>query len=353
VEQSGLIRVLRGGTLDAEPLLDLSSEIALVDANDERGLLGLALAPDFATSRRFYVMLTPTRGDDRNRDVVREYTVGSATPSRTLLALPASAPNHNGGTLLFAPDGTLYVGTGDGGGGCNDNQRDTPQDPRSQFGKILRLDPAKTAAPYAADGNPYPEAPAVLHVGLRNPFRFNIDPESKLLIIGDVGQNSYEELDLVSLDAPGKNFGWAAFEGLTATCSGRELGAQTAWERPVFVADRRGNGQCTGDTRFCDWRSVLGGQVYRGAAIPELVGTLIFGDYRGVRLAAVTHCDGVTSDYTAIARACDPNAPDEACFAADDDTSIAALTAIVRDHDGELVLVANGNQLLQVVPGSL
>jgi hypothetical protein len=168
-----------------------------------------------------------------------------------------------------------------------------------------------------------------------------------------VGQNSYEELDLVSLDTPGKNFGWAAFEGVEATCPGRALGAQTAWEKPVFVADRRGSGRCAGDTRFCDWRSVLGGQVYRGAAIPELVGTLIFGDYKGTRLAAVTHCDGVTSDYTAIARACDPNAPDEACFEADEDTSIAALTAIVRDHDGELVLVANGSQLLQLVPGSL
>ncbi|MFM2421275.1 MAG: hypothetical protein RL385_5998 [Pseudomonadota bacterium] len=347
VQQSGFIRKYENGTLDPTPVLDVSAQCVVPDAGDERGLLGLAFAPDFRQSGLFYVFVTPT---DTNRDEVREYNLvdGKAELRRTLLTLPASAPNHNGGALQFGPDGFLYVGTGDGGGGCNNDQPNESQDPKSPFGKIHRLDPKLTTAPYAAAGNPYPESPTVLHVGLRNPFRFSIDAPSRTLFVGDVGQDAYEELNAVGLDTPGKNFGWAAFEGMQATCTGRALGAQKEWERPIFVADRRGGGNCPAGTKFCDWKSVIGGSIYRGSAIAGLAGTLLFGDYLGRRMVAITHCDGKTSPFTVINKVCDPNAPTEACF---EGSSFGALTAIVRDAAGELYFVADGSQLLKLVPG--
>jgi len=349
VLQTGTIRVLSGGVLAPAPFLDVSSETQVVKDSDERGLLGLAFPPDFATSQLFYVMVTPYSATQQTGDEVREYKVvnGKGELQRTLLALPASAANHNGGTIVFGPDGFLYVGTGDGGGGCNDNKPGTPQDPRSPFGKIHRLDP-KAPAPHGAAGNPYPEAPTVLHIGLRNPFRFNVDPTSRSLIIGDVGQDSYEELDIVGLDAPGKNFGWAAFEGEKSTC-GRNLGSQADWERPVFVADRRGNGQCAAGTKFCDWKSVIGGQLYGGTQVAGLKDILLFGDYVGRRMVAMTYCNGKASPATLINKACDPNDPNEACFLTQQLTS---LTAIVRDHQGEIYLVADGSQLWRIVPAA-
>jgi glucose/arabinose dehydrogenase len=347
VQQTGFIRKYENATLDPAPVVDLSEVCVVPDAGDERGLLGLAFAPDFQESKLFYVFVTPT---NLNRDEVREYKLvdGKGELQRTLLTLPASAPNHNGGTLQFGPDGYLYVGTGDGGGGCNNDQPDAPQDPKSPFGKIHRLDPKLTAAPYAAAGNPYADGPTVLHVGFRNPFRFSIDVPSRTLIVGDVGQDSYEELNAVSLDTPGKNFGWGAFEGTQATCQGRSLGVQKEWERPIFAADRRGGGNCQAGTKFCDWKSVIGGHIYRGRAIPALSGTLLFGDYLGRRMVAITHCEGKTSPFTVINKICDPNDPREACL---EGSSFGALTAIVRDAAGELYFVADGSQLLKLVPG--
>jgi len=350
VLQTGTIRKVVDGKLDPVPLLDVSSEAKVNAPNaaamDERGLLGLAFAPDFASSQLFYIFITPVAA---NEDEVREYKLegGKAVLKRTLLKLPASAFNHNGGTLVFGPDGFLYVGTGDGGGSCNSSKPGAPQDPSAPYGKIMRLDPKVETAPYAAAGNPYPDGPTVLHVGLRNPFRFSIDVPSRSLFIGDVGQDAYEELDVVSLDTPGKNFGWAAYEGTEMTCAGRTLAASVTWERPIFVADRRGGGRCAAGTKFCDWRSIIGGVVYRGSALPALRGVYVFGDYLGRRMVALTHCEGKTSDFTVVNKVCDPNAPKEACLAG---SNFTALTAIVTDHQGELHLVADGSSLLKVVP---
>jgi glucose/arabinose dehydrogenase len=350
VLQTGTIRKVVDGKLDPTPLLDVGSEARVnapsAVAMDERGLLGLAFAPDFATSQLFYIFITPVAA---NEDEVREYKLeaGKAVLKRTLLKVPASAFNHNGGTLVFGPDGFLYVGTGDGGGGCNSSKPGAPQDPSSPYGKIMRLDPKVQTAPYAAAGNPYTEGPTVLHMGLRNPFRFSIDVPSRSLFIGDVGQDAYEELDVVSLDTPGKNFGWAAYEGTEMTCTGRTLAASVTWERPIFVADRRGAGRCAAGTKFCDWRSIIGGVVYRGSALPELRGVYVFGDYLGRRMVALTHCGGKTSDFTVINKVCDPNAPQEACLAG---SNFTALTAIVADHQGELHLVADGSALLKIAP---
>src|SRR5205085_10677506 len=124
------------------------------------------------------------------------------------------AGNHNAGTALFGPDGYLYVGTGDGGGGCESDQPGAVQDTSKLFGKILRLD-FDGDAPFAAAGNPFSSDARVYHYGLRNPFRFSIDRPTRDLFIGDVGQNSFEEISVARGNAKGKNFGWPAFEADT------------------------------------------------------------------------------------------------------------------------------------------
>jgi glucose/arabinose dehydrogenase len=356
VQQSGQIRVLpRGASAPSTTaLLDVNAGGATIAANigaeDERGLLGLAFAPDFAASGLFYVMLSPTTGGEANRDVVRQYKKegDGATLQATLLTLPSSAPNHNGGNLVIGPDDMLYVGTGDGGGGCNNNKPGTPQligsGEDALFGKILRLDPANEPS-YAADGNPFSESPLVWHYGLRNPFRFGFDRATGDLYIGDVGQDSYEDLEFAKSGAKGLNFGWAAHEGNAMTCAGRMLRSGATHTPPIFSAERRQNG-CSG--RFCDWTSIIGGVVYRGAAVPQLEGVYVFGDYKGARMVALRQCDSTTSPLTVIRKECDPGTPGEACFTG---TSFAELIAIVEDNAGEMYFVTDKRSLLKLVAG--
>jgi glucose/arabinose dehydrogenase len=363
VQQSGQIRILPAGATapSATALLDVTTGpdaaggISFARAEDERGLLGLAFAPDFNTSGLFYVMLTTTSGGQANRDQVRQYKKegSTATYQATLVTLPASESNHNGGNIVIGPDNMLYVGTGDGGGSCNSSKPGTPQlisaSEDALFGKILRLDPSK-APGYAATGNPFPDSPLVWHYGLRNPFRFGFDRSTGDLYIGDVGQGAYEDVEFAKSGVSGLNFGWAAYEGNAMTCGGRTLRAGSMETDPIFAADRRQRG-CSGP--FCDWVSVIGGVVYRGPALPHLRGMYIFGDYQGARMAALRQCDTTTSPVTVLRKECDPALPQEACFTG---TEFTLLTAIVEDNSGELYLVtgvtdADGGKLLKVVAG--
>jgi glucose/arabinose dehydrogenase len=256
---------------------------------------------------------------------------------------------HNSYQLKFGPDNLLYVGMGDGGGVCNSARPGVPQDIASPFGKLLRLDPS-APAPHAAAGNPFVFGgdSRVLHYGLRNPFRFSFDRANGDLYIGDVGQSGFEELDVAPRTASGLNFGWAAFEGTTATCAERTLRPGSTHTPPVFVADRR-FGSCD---QFCDWSSIVGGVVYRGAAIPALTGTYLFGDYTGARMVALKHCGTQTSGATIIRKQCSSSAPGERCFGSVGGAAInSELTAIVEGNDGEIYFVANRNTVLKVVPG--
>jgi len=364
LQQSGQIRVFKDNALLPAPFLDLSAQVRLTSSpivDDERGLLGLAFPPDYATSGKFYVMLTPTTGDGAGQDTVREYKrsaanplVADAMPTRTMVQLPASAVNHNGGNIAVGPDGMLYVGTGDGGGRCNDDQRGAPQDTNSLFGKILRLDPNAAAAPYAAAGNPFTgEAASVWHYGLRNPYRFSFDRETGDLYIGDVGQDAFEELDFAKSGDKGLNFGWPAYEGNVkssgsmGTCATSAVRSGSTATPPIAEFDRRMS--ATGD--FRDYRSVIGGEVYRGAALPALKGVYLFGDYVGIRMGALRQCGATTSKITTIAKNRDANAPDAPSFSrTSGDPALGDLTAIVSDNAGELYFVANFDRLYKVVP---
>jgi glucose/arabinose dehydrogenase len=301
-------------------------------------------------------MVTQTQGEPYGgHDVVFEYERSASDPyavaagdPKLIVDVPASAVNHNGGSVLFGPDGMLYVGTGDGGGGCNNDKPGAPQDVTSLYGKILRLNP-KAAAPHAAAGNPFSDDPRVLHYGLRNPFRFGFDRLTGDLYIGDVGQDDYEEISFAPSGSTALNFGWPDFEGNAGdTCGGAaDIRPGSTHTRPIFVADRSGQGGAT----YRDYRSIIGGFVYRGSAVAKLQGAYVFGDYVGQRLGALYQCGAQTSPVTPIRKACDLNNPSEACLAPQNGApAVNALMGILEGSDGEMYLVANRTTLYKVVP---
>jgi hypothetical protein len=253
VEQGGLVKLAGGGTF-----LDVTG---LTDGGGERGLLSIAFPPDYAASGLFYVFLT-AQGDGSLR--VIEFRRSAADPNRAdpasgrqLLSIPhPNHANHNGGQLQFGPDGMLYVGTGDGGG--SDDQEGNAQVLGSELGKILRIDPRTGGA---APGNPF--GSRVWAYGLRNPWRFSFDRATGDLVIGDVGQGSWEEVDRVPSSATGVNFGWPCFEGTHAHVSCSAPGAVP----PAFERSH-GAGYC----------SITGGYVVRDPGLPTLAGRYLYGD---------------------------------------------------------------------------
>jgi glucose/arabinose dehydrogenase len=265
VEQGGTIERLApdGGT---STFLDISDQIS---SGGERGLLSMAFSPDFQRNHLFYVDYTDTEGNTR----VVEYAApgGEVDPAsrREVLRVDQPFPNHNGGLLLFGPDGDLYIGLGDGGSG-GDPQRNG-QDLSTLLGKILRIDPAPDGdRPYTVPAdNPFVgQAGArgeIFSYGLRNPWRFSFDPKTRDLSIGDVGQDTLEEVDVVTFDeASGANFGWSAFEG-DQRFNDDQAGSGAI--PPVLVASHA-DGNC----------SITGGLTVRDPRLPTLNGRYIYGD---------------------------------------------------------------------------
>ncbi|MEO6496769.1 MAG: PQQ-dependent sugar dehydrogenase [Solirubrobacteraceae bacterium] len=267
VEQGGTIRVVRGGRKRAEPFLDIRN---LVTAGGEQGLLGLAFAPDYATTRRFYVYYT-ARDGSQNVVAYRAQTRdrADAGSARRVLRMADSEGNHNGGNLVFGPDRLLYIGTGDGGGGDDQHgARGNAQNLRSLLGKILRIDPRKRGgAPYRTpSSNPFVGRgrAEIYAYGLRNPWRFSFDRTNDALIIGDVGQNAVEEIDYAARgEARGANYGWRPFEGNDRNFDEPAPGAIA----PVITH--------THDAGFC---SITGGVVVRDPNLPALRGRYVYGD---------------------------------------------------------------------------
>ena len=280
VEKRGVIRIWQENRLLDAPFLDIVSRVG--SSASEQGLLGLAFAPDFASSRLFVVNYTNRQGDT----IVERYGV-TDDPNRAdagsafrILRIDQPAPNHNGGMVAFGPDGNLWIGAGDGGG-ANDVYKNG-QNPRALLGKMLRLDVmSDLSKPYVTPAdNPWVNqtwngqrvAPEIWALGLRNPWRFSFDRATGDLWIGDVGQDAYEEIDRVAAEQKGYpngglNFGWPIMEGLH--CFESESGCnRQGLEIPVAEHDHNG-GNC----------SITGGYLYRGAAIPALDGVYFYGDY--------------------------------------------------------------------------
>jgi glucose/arabinose dehydrogenase len=265
VERRGVIRIMGADT----PFLDIDARVNSEDGI-EPGLLGLAFHPDYATNGRLFVYYYQA---DAERTRLAEYRV-SDDPGRAdagsemeILGFDQPTNRHNGGMLQFGPDGMLWISLGEGGAASTH-----AQDPNTLLSSILRID-VDSASPYAVPpDNPFVDgggAPEVWAYGLRNPWRFSIDPVDGLLYIGDVGHERWEEIDVVPIDSGGGyNFGWLRMEGTACFQSGCDAVAENL-TLPVYEYPHEG---------AC---SVTGGHVYRGQAIPELHGEYFFGDWCG------------------------------------------------------------------------
>ncbi|MGI8595101.1 MAG: PQQ-dependent sugar dehydrogenase [Solirubrobacteraceae bacterium] len=278
VEQPGRIRVVRNGNVRSEPFLDVSDEIACCG---EQGLLSMAFAPDYATTGRFYVDYTNRAGDTR----VVEYRAAvpdkaDSSSARVVLRVNQPEANHNGGLVTFGPDGLLYVGLGDGGGGDDQHgSRGNGQNLGTLLGKILRIDPRASGgrAYTVPSSNPFTGKPGarseIYLYGVRNPWRFSFDRSTGDLTIGDVGQDRQEEVTFFERGkGRGKNLGWRPFEGRLRNFDEPAPGAVS----PQLVYGRD-DGSC----------SVTGGYVVRDPRLSALQGRYVYGDYCAGRLYRV------------------------------------------------------------------
>ncbi|MFJ6567427.1 PQQ-dependent sugar dehydrogenase [Streptomyces sp. NPDC091292] len=263
-ERAGTVRVLSGKGL-SEPVLDITAETTL---DGERGLLGIAFDKEFA---HFYISFTDLEGTS----TIDEFAVrkGKIQPNtrRTVLTQTQPYSNHNGGDIHFGPDGYLYIALGDGGAGGDPHANGQNLD--TLLGKLLRIDPAGATPgkPYAIPpDNPFVDDPnakdEIWAYGLRNPWRFSFDARTGDLLIGDVGQSDWEEIDWAPADSEGgENYGWSQMEGTHTFRGGTEPANHVP---PVHEYDRSG--------LAC---SVTGGYVYRGKAISGLQGQYVYSDY--------------------------------------------------------------------------
>jgi glucose/arabinose dehydrogenase len=271
-EQEGLIRVFpnRQQAAESPVFLDISGRVR--DKDNEEGLLGLAFDPRFKETGHFYVYYSASTP---RRSVISRFSGSDEEPSvadadTELVILEISQPygNHNGGQLAFGPDGYLYIGLGDGGLGGDPHGNG--QDPGTLLGSILRIDVSGASEreryripsdnPFAGVDGARRE---VWAYGLRNPWRFSFDPRDGLIWAGDVGQNTWEEIDLV---AKGQNYGWNVMEG--AHCFSPRTGcAGAGLESPLT------------EYSSAEGCSVIGGYVYQGSRLPALAGAYVYGDY--------------------------------------------------------------------------
>lgn len=288
VQKGGLIRILNAdGTVNATPFLNLSS---LVTTNSERGLLGLAFHPNYATNGYFFVNYTNLAGNT----VIARYTVSAANPNiantneTVLMTITQPFSNHNGGTLKFGSDGYLYIGMGDGGSGGDPGNR--AQNINENLGKMLRIDVNVPTAPFYASpsSNPYVGVAGndeIWAVGLRNPWKFSFNRLNGDLWIADVGQDAIEEINKVVSPLPnsGINFGWRCYEG-NSTYNASGCASSSTMSFP-FVQYARFGGAC----------SVTGGYYYSGTAYPNFQNKYFFTDYCDNKIRMVDNAGVITT----------------------------------------------------------
>lgn len=278
VEQAGLIRIIQRGSLLNTPFLDIRNR---VESGGEKGLLSVAFHPNYETNRRFFVDYTTRRGGQL-KTIIAEYKASTADPNvadptseRVLLEIDQPFSNHNGGLVKFGPDGFLYIGMGDGGSGGDPLGHG--QNLNTLLGDLLRID-VDSRTPYAIPpDNPFVgRADArgeIWAYGLRNPWRFSFDRCTGRLFLADVGQNRWEEVDLIE---KGGNYGWNIMEG--AHCFRPQTGCNTTGLK-LPIAEYATN------VLGC---SITGGYVYRGKQHADLIGRYFFGDFCSGRLWALT-----------------------------------------------------------------
>lgn len=333
VEQRGRVFVLEADTVNADPFLNIDSLVVNVNSFSEQGLLGMEFAPDYDSTGYFYVHYSNLSGNT----VIARYTVDAGNPNKAdhssaEIVLTATQPfaNHNGGSIAFGPDGYLYIGLGDGGSGGDPGNR--AQTLTTLLGKILRID--VSTLPYTIPlDNPFVGDSTALDeiwdYGLRNPYRFSFDRLTGDLWIADVGQETFEEVDVEAYPSTGKrNYGWRLMEGFSCYNPGANCGSDTL-DLPVYVYNH-GAG--------C---SITGGYVYRGTDVPELYGKYLFGDFCSGFVRAIT----IDTDTTveALTSQLNPNFPN----------NIGSLASFAEDGFGEMYIIdrasTNSGEVYKIV----
>ena len=329
VEVGGAVQVLHHDSIQTRPFLDLRTKIS---SGGERGLLSLAFHPQYASNGRFYVYFTDLNGDLR---IVR-YTVSSdpdsADPATADTVLKIAHPgqaNHNGGQLQFGPDGMLYIGVGDGGGGGDPNGNG--QNPHALLAKLLRVD-VNGASGYAIPAdNPFADgvsgAPEVWSGGLRNPWRFSFDRSTGDLYIADVGQDTWEEVDVASsTSGRGRavNYGWNIMEA--SHCyphDANEACTKTGLTSPVLEY-LHAFGSC----------SITGGYVYRGTRVSLLAGYYLFADYCSGMVHAFKYTGSGISNPLDLTQVISPG---------------SAVSSFGQDPKGDVYVMSLNGQVYRIV----
>jgi glucose/arabinose dehydrogenase len=318
VEQAGRIRIVKNGSVVSQPFLDIASR---VQSGGEQGLLSMAFHPDFQSNGYFFVNFTDRSGDTRverfHADPAGD--VADASSSRLVIAIDQPYGNHNGGLVVFGPDGMLYIGMGDGGSGGD--PRGNGQSRQVLLGKLLRVD-VNGSEPYAIPrNNPYAagsgERSEIWAFGLRNPWRFAFDRSSGLLYIADVGQNEREEIDVEPATTAGLNYGWNIMEGDRCYRSG-------TCNRSGLILPKISYGR---DGGAC---SVTGGFVYRGRRIPSIAGHYFYSDYCAGWLKSFRMDGGAVTDRREWKM-----------------DSIGHVVSFGEDSSGELYIIAEGGRVFR------
>lgn len=320
VEKTGQVRFLTDGRPGAV-FLDLSS---LVSQGGEQGLLGLAFDPDYAANGKLYVDYTDLKGDTQIVSLTAAGDAADAKSAKTLLSIDQPEANHNGGWIGFGPDGFLYIGMGDGGGGGDQHgEIGNGQNKDVLLGKILRIDP-NGGDPYAIPAdNPFANGggkPEIFVYGVRNPWRNVFDGD--LLYVADVGQSKMEEVDVLTLgQAAGGNLGWRTMEGTECFPEGTVC-VQGGLVMPVLTYTH---------DHGC---SITGGLVYRGKSLPALAGRYFFADYCRGALEGFRYVDGAATDIIDTA---------------DGLGSLGNVTSFGADAEGEMYVLVDDGRVLKMV----
>jgi len=326
VEQPGRIKIFNDGQLQPLSFLDIAERVKY---GGECGVLSVAFHPKFATKGLFYINYTDQR--PKLRTVISEFHVDptsmmvNAVDERVILTIDQPYANHNGGQLQFGPDGMLYIGMGDGG--ARDDPHNNAQNPQSLLGKILRIDVTPRQGYAIPKDNPFVGkrgiAPEIWTFGMRNPWRFTFDRQTKTCYAGDVGQDTYEEVDIIT---KGGNYGWNIREGLHPFKK-RERGTAVEFKGagplidPIAEYDHKTGGI-----------SITGGYVYRGRQFPSLVGWYLYGDYSSGRLWGLKYDNGKVT------------VPPVELFKAN-----VQPTSFGEDADGELYLCSYNGVIYKIV----
>ncbi len=346
-EKGGRLKIIKNGAVLGTDFLSL---VGKVSNGSEQGLLGVAFHPDYASNGFFYVNYTDLNGDT----VVSRFTVSATDPDvadagseAVILFQTQPFDNHNGGELLFGPDGYLYIPLGDGGL-ANDPQC-RAQKLSSKLGKTLRID-VDSAFPYGIPpDNPFVGVAGafeeIWHLGLRNPWRAGFDRATGDIFYGDVGQDAREEISFAPAGVGGLNFGWKVMEGTRCNSLGNCPVGTPACGDPLYVPpiyELVHTGGAGGP------EAIIGGFVYRGCAIPDLVGTYFFADYNDhiIRSFVYDVGTGTVNNFMDRTAELDPGGG----------LAIRNIAAFGQDGFGELLIVDNtggsGGEVFKIVPAS-